>query len=116
MKKKTRHHRTSEERPSSPIKPSRNRETLTYAQAQRMVDLEVDGRVQRISIYDKLDVINDDDPVAQEINECNSNKENSEKPQQVLVRSARLKINQEKKTAALTTAQGAAVQGHALPV
>ncbi|XP_048113930.1 bromodomain-containing protein 1-like isoform X4 [Alosa alosa] len=115
MKKKTRHHRISQQRPPSPIKPSRNRETLTYAQAQRMVELEVDGRVHRISIYDKLDVLNDDDPVAQEINECNSNKENSEKPQQVLVRSARLKINQEKKTAALTSAQGATVQGNALP-
>ncbi|KAJ7984252.1 hypothetical protein DPEC_G00362730 [Dallia pectoralis] len=55
-----------------------------YAQAQRMVDLEIDGRVHRISIYDKLDVITDDDPTAQEIMECNSNKENNEKPQQVL--------------------------------
>lgn len=115
MKKKVRHHRTSQQRPPSPIKPSRNRETLTYAQAQRMVELEVDGRVDRISIYDKLDVIGDDDPIAQEINECNSNKENNEKPQQVLVRSARLKINQEKKTAALTNAQGPTVQGSALP-
>ncbi|KAL2093326.1 hypothetical protein ACEWY4_010638 [Coilia grayii] len=117
MKKKARHHKSSPQRPPSPIKPSRNRETLTYAQAQRMVELEVDGRVHRISIYDKLDVINDDDPVAQEINECNSNKENNEKPQQVLVRSARLKINQEKKTAAaLTNAQGTTpVQGSALP-
>ncbi|KAM9854268.1 bromodomain-containing protein 1-like isoform 2-T2 [Aulostomus maculatus] len=102
MKKKGRHHRTAVlKRASSPIKPSPNRETLTYAQAQRMVELEVDGRVHRLSIYDKLDVITDDDPTAQEIMECNSNKENSEKPQQVLVRSVRLKINQQKKNAAL---------------
>ncbi|CAN9499047.1 unnamed protein product [Ophioblennius macclurei] len=107
MKKKGRNHRPAAlKRESSPIKPSPNRETLTYAQAQRMVELEVDGRVHRLSIYDKLDVITDDDPTAQEILECNSNKENNEKPQQVLVRSVRLKNNQQKKNAALTTSQG----------
>uniref|UniRef100_A0A3Q2ZBD4 Bromodomain containing 1b n=1 Tax=Kryptolebias marmoratus TaxID=37003 RepID=A0A3Q2ZBD4_KRYMA len=89
-------------RESSPIKPSPNRETLTYAQAQRIVELEVDGRVHRLSIYDKLDVIADDDPTAQEIMECNSNKENNEKPQQVLVRSVRLKNNQQKKNSTLS--------------
>ncbi|XP_047452373.1 bromodomain-containing protein 1-like isoform X2 [Mugil cephalus] len=105
MKKKSRNHRTTVlKRESSPIKPSPNRETLTYAQAQRMVELEVDGRVHRLSIYDKLDIISDDDPTAQEIMECNSNKENNEKPQQVLVRSVRLKNNQ-KKNAALTASQ-----------
>lgn len=104
MKKKSRHHRPSPlKRASSPIKPSPNRETLTYAQAQRIVELEVDGRVHRLSIYDKLDVITDNDPTAQEIMECNSNKENSEKPQQVLVRSVRLKNNQQKKNAMLTS-------------
>ncbi|XP_056907461.1 bromodomain-containing protein 1-like isoform X1 [Takifugu flavidus] len=102
MKKKARHSRPPVlKRDPSPIKPSPNRETLTYAQAQRIVELEVDGRVHRLSIYDKLDVIADDDPTAQEISECNSNKENSEKPQQVLVRSVRLKINRQKKNAAL---------------
>lgn len=89
-------------RPPSPIKPSPNRETLTYAQAQRIVELEVDGRVHRLSIYDKLDVIGDDDPTAQEIMECNSNKENNEKPQQVLVRSVRLKNSQQRRNATLT--------------
>lgn len=107
MKKKCRNRRPSAlKRDSSPIKPSPNRETLTYAQAQRMVELEVDGRVHRLSIYDKLDVITDDDPTAQEILECNSNKENNEKPQQVLVRSVRLKMNQQKKSAALTASHG----------
>ncbi|XP_019117110.1 bromodomain-containing protein 1 isoform X1 [Larimichthys crocea] len=108
MKKKARPHRPAVlKRDSSPIKPSPNRETLTYAQAQRIVELEVDGRVHRLSIYDKLDVITDDDPTAQEIMECNSNKENNEKPQQVLVRSVRLKNNQQKKNAALTASHGA---------
>ncbi|KAJ8245481.1 hypothetical protein GJAV_G00271200 [Gymnothorax javanicus] len=115
MKKKARTPRP--QRPASPIRPSPNRETLTYAQAQRMVELEVDGRVHRISIYDKLDVITDDHPTAQEILECNSNKENSDKlsppqQQQVLVRSVRLKNSQEKKNAALTSPQP---PGNSLP-
>uniref|UniRef100_A0A8C7IJK5 PWWP domain-containing protein n=1 Tax=Oncorhynchus kisutch TaxID=8019 RepID=A0A8C7IJK5_ONCKI len=71
MRKKVRHHRVPvPQRPPSPIRPSPNKQTLTYAQAQRMVDMEIDGRVHRISIYDKLDVISDDDPMAQEIMEC----------------------------------------------
>ncbi|XP_028304047.1 bromodomain-containing protein 1-like isoform X1 [Gouania willdenowi] len=106
MKKKGRNYRLAAiKRESSPIKPSPNRETLTYAQAQRMVELEVDGRVHRLGIFDRLDVITDDDPTAQEIMECNSNKENNEKPQQVLVRSVRLKKNQQRKNAALTASQ-----------
>uniref|UniRef100_A0A674DQQ1 PWWP domain-containing protein n=1 Tax=Salmo trutta TaxID=8032 RepID=A0A674DQQ1_SALTR len=71
MRKKARHHSVPvPQRPPSPIRPSPNKQTLTYAQAQRMVDMEIDGRVHRISIYDKLDVISDDDPTAQEIMEC----------------------------------------------
>ncbi|XP_069018439.1 bromodomain-containing protein 1-like isoform X1 [Embiotoca jacksoni] len=113
MKKKCRNQRPAVlKRDSSPIKPSPNRETLTYAQAQRIVELEVDGRVHRLSIYDKLDVISDDDPTAQEIMECNSNKENNEKPQQVLVRSVRLKNSQQKKNAALIASHaGSATHG-----
>lgn len=103
MKKKARQHRgTVPQRPSSPIKPSPNKQILTYAQAQRMVEFDIDGRIHRISIFDKLDVILDDDPMVQEMMECTSNKENAEKPQQqVLLRSVRLKNNQEKRNAAL---------------
>ncbi|KAK2892601.1 hypothetical protein Q8A67_012589 [Cirrhinus molitorella] len=79
-----------------------------------MVELEVDGRLHRISIFDKLDIITDEDLMAQEIMECTSNKENAEKHQQVLVRSARLKNNQQKQNAAVTT-QHALVQGSTLP-
>ncbi|CAL8259975.1 unnamed protein product [Merluccius merluccius] len=105
MRKKGPHHRMAvPKRDSSPIKPSPNRETLTYAQAQRIVELEVDGRLHRLGIYDKLVVVGDDTPTAQEIIECNSNKENHEKPPQVLVRSVRLKNSQQKKS-------GGAVQG-----
>lgn len=103
MKKKTRQHRSPvQQRPSSPIKPSPNKQILTYAQAQRMVEFDIDGRIHRISIFDKLDVISDDDPMVQEMMECTSNKENAEKPQQqVLLRSVRLKNNLEKRNAAL---------------
>lgn len=115
MKKKGRNHRVSTtQRPPSPIKPSRNRETLTYAEAQRIVELEVDGRVHRLSIYDKLDVIDSDGPLAQEISECESNKENTEKPQQVLVRSVRLKNNQEKKNASQTPVKASPAQSKLL--
>ncbi|XP_053097608.1 bromodomain-containing protein 1 isoform X3 [Pangasianodon hypophthalmus] len=115
MGKKARNNRIPAlQRAPSPIKPSPNRETLTYAQAQRMVELEVDGRVHRISIFDKLDVITDDDPVAQEIMECTSNKENTEKPQQAPLRSARLKNNRLKKNAAVNT-QGAQASSCTLP-
>ncbi|KAM6895425.1 bromodomain-containing protein 1-like isoform 1-T1 [Xenentodon cancila] len=103
MKKKSRQHRvTVQQRPPSPIKPSPNKQILTYAQAQRMVEFELDGRIHRLSIYDKLDVISDDDPMVQEMMECTSNKENADKPQQqVLLRSVRLKKNREKRNAAL---------------
>ncbi|KAL4656765.1 bromodomain-containing protein 1-like [Arapaima gigas] len=116
MKRKGRQHRASvQQRAVSPIRPSPNRETLTYAQAQRIVETEIDGRVHRISIYDKLDVISEDDPIAQEIIECNSNKENREKPQRVPVRSTRLKNSQQKKNVALTGVQPGSVPGNVLP-
>ncbi|XP_040002843.1 bromodomain-containing protein 1 isoform X2 [Xiphias gladius] len=116
MKKKARQHRVAvPQRPPSPIKPSPNKQILTYAQAQRMVEFEIDGRIHRLSIYDKLDVISDDDPMVQEMMECTSNKENAEKPQQqVLLRSVRLKNNQEKRNAALgITSHGEGTGHHA---
>ncbi|XP_061592603.1 bromodomain and PHD finger-containing protein 3 [Cololabis saira] len=60
------------------LKSSPSRETLTYAQAQKVVEVELDGRLHRISIHDPLEVITDDEMMAQDISECNSNKENSE--------------------------------------
>ncbi|XP_067269026.1 peregrin [Pseudorasbora parva] len=44
------------ERSHSPV-----RETMTYAEAQRMVELEIRGRVHRISIFDNLDVVSEED-------------------------------------------------------
>ncbi|XP_063783193.1 bromodomain-containing protein 1 isoform X1 [Pseudophryne corroboree] len=110
MRRKGRWHRVSAPRSStSPcsIKHSPTRETLTYAQAQRMVEIEIEGRLHRISIFDPLDIISDDDPTAQEISECNSNKENSEQPPQVCLRSKRHKAsNGKKKSEVLPTTHG----------
>ncbi|XP_016413798.1 bromodomain-containing protein 1-like isoform X2 [Sinocyclocheilus rhinocerous] len=115
MKRKSPAHKVSTpQRLPSPIKLSPNHETLTYAQAQRMVELEVDGRLHQVSIFDKLNIITDDDPMAQEIMECTSNKENAEKHQQVFVRSAHLRNNQQKKNAAVTV-QNTLVRGNTLP-
>ncbi|XP_077569613.1 bromodomain and PHD finger-containing protein 3 isoform X2 [Stigmatopora nigra] len=67
---------------SSPysLKASPSRETLSYAQAQNVVEVELDGRLHRISILEPLVVITEDEMTAQDISECNSNKENSEQP------------------------------------
>lgn len=61
------------------LKASPSRETLTYAQAQKVVEVELDGRLHRISILEPLEVITEDEIKAEDINECNSNKENSER-------------------------------------
>ncbi|XP_061770473.1 bromodomain-containing protein 1-like isoform X4 [Nerophis ophidion] len=103
MKKKARSHRVPvPPRPPSPIRPSPNKQILTYAQAQQMVEFELDGHFHRLSIFDKLHVVSEDDPVVREMTEWANNKENTEKPQQqVLLRSVRLKNNREKRNAAL---------------
>uniref|UniRef100_A0A3Q2PTL1 Bromodomain and PHD finger containing 3 n=1 Tax=Fundulus heteroclitus TaxID=8078 RepID=A0A3Q2PTL1_FUNHE len=70
-------------RPPSPyrLQLSPSRETLTYAQAQKIVEVDLDGRLHRINITDLLPVITEDEMMAQDIAECNSNKENSEQTQ-----------------------------------
>lgn len=45
---------------------SPGRETMTYAQAQRMVELEIQGRIHRISIFENLDVVSEDENIADE--------------------------------------------------
>uniref|UniRef100_A0AAV2M7Y2 Bromodomain and PHD finger-containing protein n=1 Tax=Knipowitschia caucasica TaxID=637954 RepID=A0AAV2M7Y2_KNICA len=64
----------------SELSPSR--ETLTYAQAQKIVEVDLEGRIHRINISDLLPIITDDEMTAQDIVECNSNKENSEEKTQ----------------------------------
>uniref|UniRef100_A0A3B4ZIZ5 Bromodomain and PHD finger-containing protein 3-like n=1 Tax=Stegastes partitus TaxID=144197 RepID=A0A3B4ZIZ5_9TELE len=70
-------------RPPSPyrLQLSPSRETLTYAQAQKIVEVDLEGRLHRINITDPLPVITEDEMMAQDIAECNSNKENSEQTQ-----------------------------------
>ncbi|XP_029990066.1 bromodomain and PHD finger-containing protein 3 isoform X3 [Sphaeramia orbicularis] len=74
---------SSQLRPPSPyrLQLSPSRETLTYAQAQKIVEVDLDGRLHRINITDPLPVITEDEMMAQDIAECNSNKENSEQTQ-----------------------------------
>ncbi|KFQ04296.1 Peregrin, partial [Leptosomus discolor] len=57
---------------------SPGREVMTYAQAQRMVEVDLHGRVHRISIFDNLDVVSEDEEVPEEVPENGSNKENTE--------------------------------------
>ncbi|NXM70666.1 BRPF3 protein, partial [Serilophus lunatus] len=84
MRKPRRRSRQSLEGRRSPspysLKCSPARDTLTYAQAQRIVEVDIEGRLHRISIYDPLKLITEDELTAQDITECNSNKENSEQP------------------------------------
>lgn len=72
--------RGARQRSPSPysLKASPSRETLTYAQAQKVVEVELEGRLHRISILEPLEVITEDEMMAQDISECNSNKENNE--------------------------------------
>ncbi|XP_027710167.1 bromodomain-containing protein 1 isoform X3 [Vombatus ursinus] len=118
MRRKGRCHRVSATRPSSSpcsIKHSPTRETLTYAQAQRMVEIEIEGRLHRISIFDPLEIILEDDLTAQELSECNSNKENSERPP-VCLRAKRHKNSKvKKKNDALPGAHGAPAAASPLP-
>ncbi|XP_006520899.1 bromodomain-containing protein 1 isoform X5 [Mus musculus] len=118
MRRKGRCHRGSAARhPSSPcsIKHSPTRETLTYAQAQRMVEIEIEGRLHRISIFDPLEIILEDDLTAQEMSECNSNKENSERPP-VCLRTKRHKNNRvKKKNEVLPSTHGTPASASALP-
>ncbi|KAM4720912.1 peregrin isoform 2-T2 [Rhinophrynus dorsalis] len=64
----------------SEVSQSPTREVMTYAQAQRLVEVELHGRVHRISICENLDVVSEDDDVPEEVPENGSNKENSETP------------------------------------
>ncbi|XP_037701286.1 bromodomain-containing protein 1 isoform X3 [Choloepus didactylus] len=118
MRRKGRCHRGPVARhPASPcsLKHSPTRETLTYAQAQRMVEIEIEGRLHRISISDPLEVILEDDLTAQEMSECNSNKENSERPP-VCLRTKRHRNNRvRKKSEALPGAPGTPASASALP-
>ncbi|XP_074008917.1 peregrin isoform X7 [Numenius arquata] len=79
-KKKGRQARAANKQSPSPSETSQSpgREVMTYAQAQRMVEVDLHGRVHRISIFDNLDVVSEDEEVPEEVPENGSNKENTE--------------------------------------
>ncbi|XP_071332741.1 peregrin [Trachinotus anak] len=56
--------------PGSPNRSERShspgRETMTYAQAQRMVELDIQGRIHRISIFENIDVVSEEDSDAED--------------------------------------------------
>ncbi|XP_060100765.1 bromodomain-containing protein 1 isoform X6 [Heteronotia binoei] len=118
MRRKGRCHRVPSARHSSSpcsIKHSPTRETLTYAQAQRMVEIEIEGRLHRISIFEPLEIILEDDLTAQELSECNSNKENSERPP-IFLRTKRHRNNKiKKKNEVLPSAHGIPSTASILP-
>uniref|UniRef100_A0A3Q2DLP7 Bromodomain and PHD finger containing, 3b n=1 Tax=Cyprinodon variegatus TaxID=28743 RepID=A0A3Q2DLP7_CYPVA len=73
--------RTGQARSPSPysLRASPTKETLSYSQAQKVVEVELEGRLHRISVLEPLEVITDDESVAQDVSECTSNKENSDR-------------------------------------
>uniref|UniRef100_A0A8B9QFQ6 Bromodomain and PHD finger containing 1 n=1 Tax=Apteryx owenii TaxID=8824 RepID=A0A8B9QFQ6_APTOW len=79
-KKKGRQARAANKQSPSPSETSQSpgREVMTYAQAQRMVEVDLHGRVHRISIFDNLDVVSEDEEAPEEVPENGSNKENTE--------------------------------------
>ncbi|VFV19960.1 bromodomain and phd finger isoform [Lynx pardinus] len=81
-KKKGRQSRPANKQSPSPseVSQSPGREVMSYAQAQRMVEVDLHGRVHRISIFDNLDVVSEDEEAPEEAPETGSNKENTETP------------------------------------
>ncbi|XP_062356463.1 peregrin isoform X5 [Cinclus cinclus] len=79
-KKKGRQARAANKQSPSPSETSQSpgREVMTYAQAQRMVEVDLHGRVHRISIFDNLDVVSEDEDIPEEVPENGSNKESTE--------------------------------------
>ncbi|XP_037657121.1 peregrin isoform X9 [Choloepus didactylus] len=81
-KKKGRQSRPANKQSPSPseVSQSPGHEVMSYAQAQRMVEVDLHGRVHRISIFDNLDVVSEDEEAPEEAPENGSNKENTETP------------------------------------
>uniref|UniRef100_A0A8C0E6E4 Bromodomain and PHD finger containing 1 n=1 Tax=Balaenoptera musculus TaxID=9771 RepID=A0A8C0E6E4_BALMU len=81
-KKKGRQSRPANKQSPTPseVSQSPSREVMSYAQAQRMVEVDLHGRVHRISIFDNLDVVSEDEEAPEEAPENGSNKENTETP------------------------------------
>uniref|UniRef100_A0A8C4EK05 Bromodomain and PHD finger containing, 1 n=1 Tax=Dicentrarchus labrax TaxID=13489 RepID=A0A8C4EK05_DICLA len=59
---------------------SPGRETMTYAQAQRMVELDIQGRIHRISIFENIDVVSEEDSDAEDAPPSGSGKDRPDIP------------------------------------
>ncbi|KAL3851628.1 hypothetical protein ACJMK2_015361 [Sinanodonta woodiana] len=72
-KKQKWHHRQKLRRTPSPpdFIRSPQRETLSYAEAQRLVEIDLDGKIHRLNIYEPLEIITQDEID----NHCNTEKE-----------------------------------------
>ncbi|CAH1783682.1 unnamed protein product [Owenia fusiformis] len=58
------HHRSMRRSPTPPeFLRTPARETLTYAESQRLVEVDLEGRVHRINIYEPLEIITNDNAI-----------------------------------------------------
>lgn len=100
-KKQKWHHRANRRSPTPPeFFRSPTRETLTYADSQRLVEVDVDGRLHRINIYEPLEIISQD-----EIDNQNNieKEETAEKPTPKPVKAESTKVRKENTGASHTT-------------
>ncbi len=70
-----------------------SRDPLTYAESQRLVEIDLDGRVHRINIYEPLEIICQD-----EIDNCD-NQEKEERPEKLTPKNGKIQEMQKKKEA-----------------
>lgn len=80
-KKKGWHHRQSRRSPTPPefLQPPK-RDPLTYAESQRLVEVDLDGRIHRINIYEPLEIISQDQVDNHDNTEKEEKEEKVEKP------------------------------------
>ena len=78
--------------PSPPDFHRSTRETLTYAEAQRLVEVDLDGKIHRINIYEPLGVIEQD-----EIDNCD-NTEKEELPEKILDKTPQKPVKESSKS------------------
>ncbi|KAK3102874.1 hypothetical protein FSP39_014567 [Pinctada imbricata] len=103
-KRKKWHHRMSRRSPTPPEFIPPRRETLTYAESQRLVEIDVEGRLHRLNIYEPLEIISQD-----QIDNQN-NKEKEEKAEKTPIKAIKLAENQKLKKETTITTQPAVVK------
>lgn len=96
-KKKWKHWRQKCDRPPTPPEFLRPQETLTYAESQRLVEIDLDGRIHRINIYEPLDI------VSQDVIDNQSNTEKEEKGEKSPLKSVKTNEGQKGRKDVTTT-------------